>query len=247
MRILLLGGTTEASELAQCLAVRGADAIFSYAGRTETPRPQPLPTHIGGFGGIDGLAAFIAREHISHVVDATHPFAAGMSRNAVAACEATGTPLIGLERAAWQAEAGDDWSCVADMPAAVAALPHRPQRVFLAIGRQQLGLFAQKPQHFYLLRMVDRPADLPLPNAEILPLAAPMTLDAERVRLIEYGITHLVTKNAGGGAARAKLDAARALGLPVIMVARPEMPQRNVVTRVAAVLAWLDHAENRGV
>ena len=158
-RILLLGGTTEASRLARALADAGMDAVFSYAGRTDAPVAQPLPMRVGGFGGVSGLADYLRREGITHVVDATHPFAARMSGNAIAACAETGTPLIALERAPWQAQAGDDWRHVADIDAAVAALPDDPARVFLAIGKQTLAPFAAKPQHHYLLRLVDPLSD----------------------------------------------------------------------------------------
>ncbi|MGB3316981.1 MAG: cobalt-precorrin-6A reductase, partial [Albidovulum sp.] len=166
-RVLLLGGTTEASQLARHFAAKGVDAVFSYAGRTDAPVEQPLPTRIGGFGGVDGLATYLRAESITHVVDATHPFAATMSRNAVSACIDTDTPLCAFERTPWEAGAGDDWTHVPDLAAAVAALPEEPSCIFLAIGRQNLTAFAAKPWHHYVLRLVDAPqGKLPLPDAE---------------------------------------------------------------------------------
>ena len=148
--LLILGGTSEASDLARIVADRGMGAIFSYAGRVGKPRIQPLPTRIGGFGGVAGLAAYLRDNAITHVIDATHPFAAGMSRNAVAACAETGVKLAALTRPEWQAGEGDLWREVADIEAAVAALDGPARRVFLALGRLHLDAFAAQPQHHYL-------------------------------------------------------------------------------------------------
>ncbi len=242
MRVLVLGGTTEASQLARALADARVDAIFSYAGRTESPMVQPLPTRVGGFGGVAGLLAWLQAQRITHVVDATHPFAAQISGNAVQACAAAGVPLLGFERPAWVAQAGDQWQCVADIEAAVAALPHTPARVFLAIGRQNLLPFARFGQHHYLLRLVDAVPKLPLPNAQVVIARGPFTVAGDRALLQEHGITHVVAKNAGGSGVAAKLEAARALGVPVILINRPNVPERHTtatVATVAEVMAWL--------
>ncbi|MBY0360888.1 MAG: cobalt-precorrin-6A reductase [Phreatobacter sp.] len=248
-RILLLGGTTEASRLARALADARMDAVFSYAGRTDAPVAQSLPMRVGGFGGVEGLAEYLRREGIIHVVDATHPFAARMSGNAIAACAETGTPLIALERAPWQAQAGDDWRHVADIDAAVAALPDDPARVFLAIGKQTLAPFAAKAQHHYLLRLVDPPeVPPPLPQATVVIDRGPFHAAADTALLRDHAITHVVAKNAGGAGAEAKLIAARALRLPVILIDRPALPPRRVVASVEEVMAWLAHADtDRGV
>jgi precorrin-6A/cobalt-precorrin-6A reductase len=247
MRALILGGTGDANRLADRLARAEIDAIYSYAGRTRIPLPHALPTRIGGFGGAAGLADFIRSEQITHVIDATHPFAAEMSRHAVEACAATHTPLLALERTPWTRTADDHWIEVADLTAAVTALPEKPVRVFLAIGRQHLAPFAAKPQHAYTLRFVDAPdGALPLPNAEVIVSRGPFTLEGDRDLMHMRGIQWLVTRNAGGDGARAKIDAARALGLPVIMIARPELPERPRVTRVEHVLAWLSHDARLG-
>lgn len=242
-RALLLGGTTEASLMARALAEAGIDAVFSYAGRTGAPRAQPLPTRVGGFGGVAGLMAYLRAEGISHVIDATHPFAAGMSRNAIAACATLGVPLIALERAPWAAGEGDDWTHVPDIPAAAAALPVEAERVFLAIGRMHLADFAGQPQHHYLLRLVDAPeGPLPLPQAEAVIASGPFTLEEDLALLRGHRIQRIVAKNAGGVGARAKLEAARALGLPVVLIDRPALPLRATVGTVDAVLHWLAHA-----
>jgi precorrin-6A/cobalt-precorrin-6A reductase len=246
-RALILGGTGDANHLADALSRARIDAIYSYAGRTKIPLPHALPTRIGGFGGAAGLADFIRTEAITHVIDATHPFAAEMSRHAVQACAVTATPLLALERAPWTRTADDRWIEVADLAAAVAALPDTATRVFLAIGRQHLAPFAAKPQHAYTLRFVDVPDDaLPLPDAEVVVSRGPFTLEDDRELMRERGIAWLVARNAGGDGARAKIDAARELRLPVIMIARPGLPERPRVERVEDVLAWLSHDTRLG-
>lgn len=233
--------------MARRLADRGIRAVYSYAGRVAEPKPQPLPLRIGGFGGVEGLRAYLRAEGISHVIDATHPFAARMSRNAVAACGAEGIPLIAHERAAWVAGPGDDWTHLPDLEAAVATLPDRPARVFLAIGRQHLAPFAARPQHHYLLRLVDPPdGPLPLPGCEVVIARGPFTEEGDRDLLIRHRIGLIVAKNSGGAGAEGKLLAARDLGLPVLMIDRPAIVGRRVEPDPAAVLDWLDHGAGHG-
>lgn len=228
--------------LARSLAAEGMDAVFSYAGRTASPVNQPLPTRVGGFGGSAGLAAFLQAEGITHVVDATHPFAAQMSTNTVHACEEAGALLCAFERPAWQAGNGDQWLHVDSIVEAVNVLPEAPARVFLAIGKQNLGRFAAKPQHHYLLRLVDAPGtDLPLPRATVEIARGPFDTAGDTALMQRHSITHVVAKNAGGAGAAAKLAAARGLGLPVIMIGRPEVPKRPVLGSVAGVMEWLSH------
>ncbi|OED47080.1 cobalt-precorrin-6A reductase [Rhodobacteraceae bacterium (ex Bugula neritina AB1)] len=241
-RILLLGGTTEASTLARTLAEAGIDAVFSYAGRTARPVGQPLPTRVGGFGGAEGLETYLNTEGFTHVVDATHPFAAQMSTNAVQACAAAAVPLCAFERPAWQAAEGDRWLHTDSIDGAVAALPDAPARVFLAIGKQNLTQFAAKPQHHYLLRLVDEPAaNLPLPSTTVEIARGPFDVAGDTALMRRHGITHVVAKNAGGAGAAAKLSAARDLALPVIMIGRPVVPNRPIKGNVAEVMAWLSH------
>ncbi len=247
MRALILGGTGDANQLADALARARIDAVYSYAGRTKIPLPHDLPTRIGGFGGAEGLADFIRREKITHVIDATHPFAAEMSRHAVTACMAANIPLIALERAPWTREAADNWIDVADIDAAVAAMPAAPTHVFLAIGRQHIAPFVARPQHAYTLRFVDAPdGALPLPNASVIVSRGPFTLDGELELMRSRGIEWIVARNSGGTGARAKIDAARKLSLPVIMIAPPELPERLRVESVDDVLAWLGHDARLG-
>ncbi len=219
------------------------DAVFSYAGRTAKPVSQPLPTRLGGFGGPEGLAAYLKAEAISHVVDATHPFAAQMSRNAMQACAAAGVALCALERPPWQAGEVDSWIHVDSIDAAVAALPDAAARVFLAIGKQNLTQFGAKPQHHYLLRLVDAPdAPLPLPHTTVEIARGPFDVAGDTALMQRHDITHVVAKNAGGIGAAAKLTAARSLGLPVVMIDRPQLPQRHILGSVAEVMAWLSHS-----
>ncbi|MEJ2410200.1 MAG: cobalt-precorrin-6A reductase [Novosphingobium sp.] len=241
--VLVLGGTTEASALARMLAERGIAATLSYAGRTEHPREQPVSTRIGGFGGPDGLARYLQEAGITHLVDATHPFAATMSANAIAAARQTGVPYIALTRAEWQPVEGDRWTCVADIASAVAALSVPPRRILLALGRMHVAAFAAQPQHDYLLRFVDRPAQPPpLPRHSLVVDRGPFTVEGDRALLQRHGIDLVVSKNAGGKGAEAKVIAARELGLPVLMIDRPFIAERREVHRPDEVLAWLGHA-----
>ncbi|SDC37349.1 cobalt-precorrin-6A reductase [Ruegeria marina] len=241
--LLILGGTTEANALARAVAEAGLNATYSYAGRVEDPRAQPIPTRVGGFGGILGLADYIRANNVTHVIDATHPFAAQMSANACAACARTGTPLAALTRPAWVAGSGDDWRHVPDIAGAVAALDGPPQRVFLAVGRMHLQDFAAQPQHDYLLRLVDAPAGpLPLPKAEVVVSRGPFTREGDKALMEIHKTQLVVSKNAGGTGARAKLDAARDLGLPVLMIDRPVLPSRTELHDTGDVIRWLAHS-----
>lgn len=227
--------------MARALAGAGVDAVYSYAGRTEAPVAQPLPVRVGGFGGVAGLATFLRAEGITHLIDATHPFAAQMSRNAVEAAAATRTPLIALEREPWKPAEGDRWTQVPDLSGAVAALGKAARRVFLAIGRQTLDAFAAAPQHHYLLRLVDPPTEpLPLPHVEAVIARGPFTVKGDRALIEDHRIDIVVAKNAGGAGAEAKLVAARELGLPVVLIDRPHLPERPVARTVDEAMRWLE-------
>jgi precorrin-6A/cobalt-precorrin-6A reductase len=242
MRALILGGTGDANQIAAQIARAKVDAIYSYAGRTQIPLGHDVPTRIGGFGGVRGLADFIREARITHVIDATHPFAAEMSRHAVDACAMTNTPLLALERAPWTQMPGDCWIKARDLDAAVAALPEHRARVFLAIGRQHIAPFAAKPQHAYTLRFVDAPGEaLPFPDAEVVVSRGPFTRDDDLELMRGRNIEWLVARNSGGIGARAKIDAARELNLPVVMIARPDLPDRPRAESVDEVMAWLGH------
>lgn len=241
--LLILGGTTEATALASRLAEQGVAGTVSFAGRVERPRRQPLPQRVGGFGGVGGLVDYLRANKITHLVDATHPFAAQMSRNAVYAARETGIPFVALTRPAWQPQPGDRWQHVADIPEAVTALDRSARRVMLAVGRMHLAEFAPNPQHFYLLRLVDPPREAPpFTEYHVIVDRGPFTVAGDRALMERHGIDLLVSKNAGGTGASAKIEAARALGLPVVMIDRPALPDRQELATPQEVIDWLAHA-----
>lgn len=213
---------------------------MSLAGATANPAPTPVPQRIGGFGGAKGLAAYIARERIGAVVDATHPFASRMSANAVTACGATRTPLVVFTRPPWPREPGDRWVEVATMQDVVDALGAQPRIVFLTQGRLQLAAFAQAPQHRYIVRAIDRPAEIDtLPKCKLILARGPFSLADELALMRREGIEALVTKNSGGGATHAKIEAARVLGMEVVMVRRPAAPEAETLYDLDGVMAWI--------
>ncbi len=244
--MLILGGTTEASALARRLAddVRFA-AMLSLAGRTRAPALPPIPCRIGGFGGAAGLARFLTDERIAALVDATHPFAAQISANAQAAAQQAGVPLLAVVRPPWERQEGDHWIDVASMKQAAAALGEVPKRAFLTVGQQELAAFTGTPHQFFV-RSVDKPDAGFLPGAVFFSARGPFLLQDELLFLQHHGIEVLVTKNSGGTATAAKLEAARLCRIPVVMVARP--PTAGGVADADAAFAWLQalHASRRG-
>ena len=241
--LLILGGTTEATRLARAVSEAGLKAVVSLAGRVERPARQPLPLRIGGFGGIDGLSRYLTDNSVTHLVDATHPFAAQMSRNAIAAAARVNVPVAALTRPAWAPQPGDDWQHVDSIEGAVGALDRPAARVMLAVGRMHLEAFAPNPQHFYLLRLVDPPAQkLPFPQAEVVVSRGPFTEEDDRRLMQKHGIDLVVSKNSGGTGAYAKIAAARSLGLPVLMIGRPDLPERRELVSPQQVLDWVAHS-----
>ncbi|CAO3427658.1 Precorrin-6A reductase (EC 1.3.1.54) [Azospirillum doebereinerae] len=242
LKVLILGGTTEATALARRLAGHDRiDAAVSLAGRTKNPVLPPLPTRIGGFGGVEGLAAHLAAEGVQAVIDATHPFADQISANAAVACARSGVPLRLLTRAPWAAGPSDRWIGVPDMAAAAEALRDLGEGVFLTIGRQEVAAFEAVPDKRYLIRAVDPPEPMPvLPRATLILDRGPFTVEAETALMREHRIDVVVSKNSGGGATDAKLEAARRLGLPVVMVERPAGDGVEALHGVDAAVAWLE-------
>lgn len=243
-RVLILGGTAEARRLTEILALRAdLDAVVSLAGRTTRRSPQAVPARVGGFGGVDGLATYIEREGVRAVVDATHPYAAAMSRNAAVAAARTAVPLVALRRPPWNPAAGDRWTEANDAAEAAALLGAAPRRVFLALGRQEVRVFEAAPQHFYLVRSIEPIAPpLRVPRAEYRLDRGPFPVAAERELLERHRIEVIVAKNSGGADTYGKVAAARELGLHVLLLRRPELPPVPEVTRPEEVLEWLDHA-----
>ena len=241
MRILILGGTTEASALSALLA---ADARFaptlSLAGRTRSPRLPAIPCRIGGFGGAAGLQRWLIEQNIAAVIDATHPYAARISVNAVAAAAGANVPLGSLLRPSWRPVAGDDWREVAAPFDAAAAIGAAPRRVFLSVGRLELPAFRAAPQHHYLARTIDPIDDAQLPpDLTVIHGRGPFAIDDEMQLLQQHAITVVVSKNSGGTATYAKIAAARRLGLPVVMIARPDKPAGHALTDAEDAMRWL--------
>jgi precorrin-6A/cobalt-precorrin-6A reductase len=241
-RLLILGGTSEARALAERLAAGAPglpplDIVSSLAGRTRNVAALPGRTRVGGFGGAEGLAAWLVAEAVDIVVDATHPFADRISANAVAACAAAGLPRLALVRPAWRSQAGDRWIEVADTAEAAAILPRHGRRAFLSTGRRDLDAFAGCRDIWFLVRLVERPdSPLPLDACHLVTGRGPFDEHDERVLLETHAIDVLVCKASGGAATAAKLAAARALGLPVVMVRRPPPPPDPVVANVDAAI-----------
>lgn len=239
MTLLLLAGTAEARDLAQRLAaLPGVAAVASLAGATRHPARLPLETRIGGFGGAQGQRKWMQGNGIETVIDATHPFAAQISARTQALCAGLGVPYLRLQRPGWQAQPGDRWTRVPSLAAAAAAVPPGAT-VFLATGRQSLPAFAGRDDATVYLRQIDRPdAPFPRTRGDFIIGTPPFRAEEERHLFKRLGVDLLVAKDAGGPAG-AKLVAARALALPVILIDRPPPPPGDVVTSVDAALAWL--------
>jgi precorrin-6A/cobalt-precorrin-6A reductase len=238
VRILILGGTGEARELAAALVAANVDVISSLAGRVSRPRLPEGPVRIGGFGGKDGLADFLRAEGITCVIDATHPFAAGITANAATAAKCAGVPLLVLRRPAWDAE--PDWNTVPDMGAAAGAVRDWPgEDVFLTTGRRDLAVFVNDDKHRFLVRAVDPPDGPTPPRMTLITDRGPYTVGGETELLRKHKIGLLVTKNSGGPMTAAKLRAARDLGVQVVMVRRPPLPPGlTVVATVPEAVRW---------
>lgn len=243
LRVLLLGGTTEASGLAQALSGRDdVSVVTSLAGRTAAPASGPGVRRVGGFGGADGLVTYLRSGRIAAVVDATHPFAESMHWVAFEACNQAGVPRLRLERPRWQAQGGDRWTVVADVAAAAAAISVGPaRRVLLTTGRGDLAGFipAVDGRRRWLVRSIDPPARLPLHPAELILARGPFSVENETQLLERHRIDLLVTKNSGGDATVAKLHAARRLDVAVLVIDRPPSPVGPSAATVADALEWL--------
>ncbi|WGF89629.1 cobalt-precorrin-6A reductase [Marinivivus vitaminiproducens] len=239
-RILILGGTAEAAVLARRLADRPAlHVTTSLAGRTRRPATLPGHVRIGGFGGVPGLTDYLRSERITVLIDATHPFATHMPFHARDAAARLGTPLLRLERPAWRPKPGDRWTTVPDLETAAGAIP-AGARVFLTTGRQDLAPFAVRDDAFFLIRSIEPPDVGRFRRQAVILGRGPFTVANETALLRRHAIDLLVTKNSGAEATAAKLEAARRLGLPVVMVERPPRPQVATAAQVDDALAWMD-------
>jgi precorrin-6A/cobalt-precorrin-6A reductase len=247
VRILILGGTGEARALAAELVSQGTDVISSLAGRVRQPRLPEGQVRIGGFGGADGLAAFLGEEGITHLVDATHPFAGTITVNAARAADMTGVPRLVLRRPGWDSD--PSWASVADIREAAAAVRDWPgESVFLTTGRRDLDAFADDGTHRFLVRTVDPPDGTVPPRMTLILDRGPYTVEGESRLMRDHGIGLLVTKNSGGPMTSAKLSAARNLGVRVVMVQRPPLPRGSVaVPTVAEAMCWIRDSSADGL
>jgi len=241
MKLLILGGTKDAVDLAEAAAgLPGVQVIYSLAGVTQNPNLPNCGVRQGGFGGASGLQEYLKAETFDAVIDATHPYAAQIAQNAAEACAAVNLPRLKFLRPPWTPQIGEKWEAVADVPAAVTALAGEEKRVFLTIGVKEMAAFEQADGAPFLVRYIHAPkASAPLPEAEVIVDRGPYTVDGERELMAKHRVGVLVSKNSGGDGASAKLIAARELGVRVIMIDRPALPAGEVIGRQADALAWI--------
>ncbi len=240
VKILILGGTQEASELAKRAAnLSSIEVKVSLAGRTSQAAASKN-LRIGGFGGVAGLIEYLKSEKIDLIIDATHPFAAQISQNAATATENLELPFLMLIRAAWESVVGDEWIEVENIKSAVEILPSLSKRVFLTIGRQEVTAFSQLENIWFLMRSIEKPSsDIVLPKGLLLLERGPFDRDLEKQLLDKHNIDTIVSKNSGGNATYAKIIAARELGIKVVMVKRPILPEADKVEDVESALEWV--------
>ena len=240
-KVLILGGTAEAVALAHSLANdKHLEVVSSLAGLTSEPQVPPGQVRRGGFGGGAGLRAYLEAENVACLVDATHPFASTISANAAEACKAVGVPRLVLGRSPWRKKRGDDWTVVADSDAAAAALVDRGRRVFLSSGRKGIEAFGALVQKWFLVRLIEPPEGrLPLPRYQLIVRRGPFDVEAETTLLRRHRIDVLVSKNSGGEATYPKIEAARALGLPVVMIDRPAPPPGKRLVDLKKAADWV--------
>ena len=244
-RLLVLGGTAEAVAFVR-LATPAYEIIYSLAGLTRNPSiPPSITVRSGGFGGADALAAWITNNAIDHVIDATHPFAQNIAANVANACTKAGIPRLKVTRPAWEETAGDAWHHASDIKVAAGLVPGLGKRVFLSVGRQEIGAFSVPKNIALFIRSIEQPdtSSLP-PEAKIIIDRGPFTVHREQKLLGENNIDVVVSKNSGGMATYAKIEAARNLSLPVIMIARPPPTPGKTVETITAVLDCLSMVQS---
>jgi precorrin-6A/cobalt-precorrin-6A reductase len=238
MKILILGGTAEARQLADQLVAMGHEVIVSYAGKTSEPQLPQGQIITGGFGGARGLANFLTGNGIQRLVDATHPYSVQMASNAVEAAKATDVPLVRVTRPPWREPQYAFWHHVPSAEDAAAGLP-AGARVLLTVGHRKLEIFLARSDCSFVVRSIE-PPDRALPvNAQSLLARPPFFVGGETELMKHEGITHLITKNSGGVQTEAKLKAAEQLRLAVVMIARPELPPAHEVPTVGRAIAAL--------
>lgn len=236
MRILLLAGTTEAREIAEGLAAEGRPALASLAGAVRQPRPLPLPTRVGGFGGAEGFRRVVAEEDIGAVIDATHPYAQRITERTVRICAELTLPCLQVRRLPWQPGPGDDWREIADETEVASHVP-QGATVFLATGGGRLARYGGLPGRRVIVRRIDDPRARPS-GFEVVQGRPPHSEESELALFRELGVDWLVCRNSGGESGRSKLAAARSLGLPVLMLRRPEAPAGPRAGTASEALGW---------
>lgn len=238
MTLLLLAGTGEARKIAEALAGK-ADVLASLAGATRDPRPLPIPTRVGGFGGAEGFLSELQNRGISRVLDATHPFAARITERTARLCQGAGVPHLLVQRPAWTPRTGDTWTEIATQSDAADHIP-AGATVFLATGRQGLEAFSNLDRAEVICRQIEPDASaFPFPGGRFLAGRPPFSTEDEVALFRQLGVDVLVVKNAGGAASATKLDAARELGIPVLMLRRPPIPEgARVVHSVEEAITW---------
>ena len=247
-RVLILGGTGEAVALARLLEHQAEfDVVTSLAGRTRRPAAVPGRVRTGGFGGVEGLTAYLAAEHVDVVVDATHPYAATISKHAKLSCDVAGVPRVQLWRPAWSPVDGDEWTGVASLDAAADAVADAQLSadgcVFLSTGLRDVRVFSRLREVRFLVRLLDAPrTPLPLSTFELIVDRGPFAIENERALFLERGVELLVSKNSGGAATCSKLAAARQLRVPVVMVDRPDPEPGARAETAEEAFRWLARA-----
>ena len=244
--VLILGGTSEARDLAAALDRAGISVVSSLAGRVARPLLPPGEVRIGGFGGPEVLASWLVEHGVVAVVDATHPFAERMSASASMACDRTGVPLLRLDRPGWRERPDDRWHWVADLHAAATVAPSLGRRILLTIGRQGVDAFAHVSSAWFLVRCIDAPSPPLPPQCAILLDRGPYTLAGELDLIDRHAIDAIVTKDSGGAPTEAKLEAARLRGLPVVVLRRPVRVGVASVSDVAGAVEWVRSALDAG-
>ena len=240
-RVLILGGTREGAELAARLSKRvDLTVISSLAGRVAELKLPQGEVRVGGFGGVDGLASYLVNEKISAVIDATHPYAARIGQNAEIACSRTGLPLIALDRPPWNRLDGDRWHEVDDFESAAMLINVKNARVFLSIGRQELASFSACTNAWFLIRAIEKPTEHLPQHHQLVLQRGPFQLEDELQLLRGHAIDYVVSKNSGGSATYSKVEAARSLGIPIVMVRRPLKHSVETFQTIEAVVAKLD-------
>jgi len=242
INVLILGGTTEAVGLAHALAAQrpDLDVTIALAGVTRAPSEMPGYVRVGNFGGAQGLARFLQRQGMKAVIDATHPFAATITQNAVEACTMARVPRLRLDRPQWVLPTDTDVVFVPDVEEAARLVARTSEHTFLTIGRKHLSAFAGVRDVKLLVRLIEKPEEpLRLENCTVVLGRPPFDSAHEEALMREYQIDTLVSKASGGGGTRAKIDAAAKIGARIVLIRRPAPPDGDHVGDVEEALAWL--------